>query len=571
MQNQKENQESKLHFKSIKAQNFRSVQDLALNLDENNKTLICSEENGDGKSTMIVYALYFALFDKNYRGSKPSLVNSAIGKNCLVQVEFSTQGKEYIVRRGIKPNVFEIIQNGELLPQTANNYQQVLLEIIGFDEKAFLNQVVLGKDKFVPFTDMSRSERRAHGEQMMNWAVFNRMDKIAKDRLKVKETEKRNQEFEINLNDNTIQNTKKSISLLEEVIENLNKGNQDKIKVLQQEVLKLNSDTSKLQELLSNESHETEKYQNLRSSLEAKKSQEVSKLSSLKSKIQHYQNLEDCPTCTQNVPSSLKDSVLEVPRKEYQESEETLQKIEQGLLKVQELYQSESKKKERIDKIRERIQIADTQIKSKNSQIQELQNTNTSEYTHKLNQETQELTNLKKKDLELKSELEKRTLEFLEYSEAVEMLKDDGIKTVMIQDYLPVINSRLNYYLNKLNLFITVEMDSSFNLGMHAPDRKGQTLESLSSGQLNRINLALLFVWRDIAKTLSTIDTNILVLDEVLESLSEQGVQDFIEFYDSEFQMNLFVVSQRSSEFSVFFDDVIMYKLENGFTEIIEN
>ena len=122
---------------------------------------------------MIVYALYFVLFDKNYRGSKPSLVNSSSGKDCLVQVNFTAHGKEYVVKRGIKPNVFEIIQDGELIPQTQNNYQDILLGIIGFDEKAFLNQVVLGKDKFVPFTEMSRSEKRRHGEQMLNWSVFN--------------------------------------------------------------------------------------------------------------------------------------------------------------------------------------------------------------------------------------------------------------------------------------------------------------------------------------------------------------------------------------------------------------
>ena len=571
----------KLIFEEITARNFRSISNtpFTIMLNESETTLVCSTDNGAGKSTLLVHALYFVLFGKPYdkENSKPGLVNTRNNKDCLVTVKFQTAGSSYEVSRGIKPNIFEIKKDGIVLDSEAagKDHQKVLESIIGMDDKIFCNTVVLGKERFQPFSTMDAASRRNHGEQIFDLVVFSRMNEKAKEVLKEANRIKADTEYKLSMKAMKKTEHTRVIGMLEDQIQNQKTGQDVKIAGLNVKVQELQSSLqqskvlqSKVQENIDSYTFQADlvKKRDMMHQIDAKKQQ-------TQNLVDKFNSLTTCPTCKQDVSEEHKqvctaDQVVQLGK---------LENAHKTLIDIVKGYESQKQEKDALD-LEWRGYASDQQ--QIQFQISSLQNEIAS---LKKDMETSDISEkLKKERLDLlanQDEIDSLQLQLLENNKDVQnaqslllVLKDDGAKASIVEQYIPFLNERINTFLDKMNLFVNISIDPQFNLEMYAADRKNQTLGSLSTGQHTRIDLGVLFAWRAVAQTRATIATNLLILDEVLESLSATGIEDFMNLYRHELSdnSNLFVITQRNTEFEPHFDATITLNLKNGFTELIK-
>lgn len=574
---------SKLHLKTVRAKNFRSFGAQFIEIDLTQpKTLVVSGDNGAGKSTGLTHALTFVFFDKAYQKGqkKTSLLNSKNGKECMVEVEFETKGHDWKVRRGIKPNVFEIYKDGVIVSAEAagKDYQAYLIDILGMDDKVFFNTVVLGRDKFVPFNEMSASDTRNFVEVLLDLGVFSRMNEITKEDIKAVTREITDNGYSQGKVETDIAAACRVIGVLEDSKRSKQADNAGLLADANGELAELLGKIVRAEALRDNLQKQESAFASDLVTKTDKMYTLLLQLNSKKSVHQHtrdnFMSMTTCPTCEQVVSDDRKH---EVDKKLTPE----ITTLEGGIVKLKAQWEPEKERVDQLKEVQAKLLVANNGLSSLKNitlpmierRIVELSKSgDTTDEEAKIAAEQVQLTafseNLKAlKDYET-GLLKKKT----DLTALLTFLKDDGVKSDIAKIYIPVLNQKVNQFLDALNLWVNITIDEEFGMTMFAPDRKGQSISDLSTGQMRRIDLAMLLAWRDVAQMKSSVDTNLLIMDETLENLSAQGVADFVEFIENAYKgdMSLFVISQRKDEFSAYFDNVIEFALKDDFSYLVD-
>ena len=549
-----------------------------IKLDNNQNTLVVGE-NGSGKSTMLD-ALCFGLFGKAFRNiNKPSLLNSINGKDCVIEIEFDTNNKSYKVVRGIKPNVFEIYQNGELLNQdaAARDYQEILEKtILKLNYKSFTQIVILGSASFVPFMQLSASDRRAIIEDLLDIQIFSTMNGILREKLSGNKDSTTSKKYDIDL-------SQQKFELQEKYIKDLKQNNDDKVNEYDEEVRSnqgviqtLHDETANLiTEVATHQASVEEKtsVENKLKTITKLESQIESAVSKYRKDISFFQHNDDCPTCRQTIAIGFKETEIANLSTKAAECEHGLSELEKKLL-------AEQNKLNSINEVQKKIQALQIKIATNNTSI-----TETNKYIVKLQKQIEELKQSKvvseKEQQELKElkdslsllqeELKELIQEKTYYEVASGLLKDTGIKTKIIKQYLPIINKLVNKYLASLDFFVNFNLDESFKETIKSRHRDEFTYNNFSEGEKQRIDMALMLTWRAVAKLKNSSNTNLLILDEVFDSsLDTTGTEELMKILHMLDGVNLFVISHKGDILQDKFSNVIKFAKEKNFSRILK-
>lgn len=567
-------------FKSITWKNFLSTGNSAntVLLDKSTTTLIIGK-NGEGKST-ILDALCFALFGKPFRNiNKGQLVNSINGKGCLVTVELSISGKEYKIIRGIKPNVFEIYVNDELMNQdaAARDYQKVLeQQILRLNYKTFTQVVILGSAAFVPFMQLSTAQRRDVIEDILDIRIFSTMNQILKEQSNETKSEITRIESQITLAKTAVEGQTTLINTLktaksEAIASLLSKveNNNAEIQRSEGEVATALTEITALQSRI-------EKKGKLDSDIEEAKKWKtklLSKVEEWETQASFFTENSVCPSCTQGIPHEHKENVLhelnskiEIENTRLIDLEAIHTKLNSDLDEMNNILKEITDLNLTISTCNANITMLNKMTKQLNVEIEEhkADTTNVDEEKRKLKELAQDALNKIKTKTELQ---QRRDLEDV----ASSLLKDTGIKTAIIREYLPVMNKLINKYLNAMDTYIHFELDESFNETIKSRHRDDFTYASFSEGEKMRIDLAILFTWRQIAKMKNSVNTNLLLLDEIFDSsLDTAGTDYFLNLMDQiGDKTNIFVISHKGDQLFDKFRSVIRFEKRNDFSVIV--
>ena len=569
-------------FKRIAYRNFLSSgnQPTEIKFTDTQTTLIVGA-NGSGKSTMLD-ALCFGLFNKAFRKiTKGQLVNSTNEKECLVEIDFSIGTKEYKIKRGIKPNIFEIWIDGVLQNKAAaSTDQQKQLEdnILKLNYKSFTQIVILGSASFVPFMQLSTANRREVVEDLLDIKIFSAMNSVIKDRIK--NTNDKIKELSLKQS-----MTEEKVEMQKDFIESVEKSGKENIEKKKD---KITSITTYIDQLTAENVQKVEEVSNtlqpqLENLLDA--SNKLKQLSNLKGKIsekvssiteQHkfFNNNSVCPTCTQTIEEEFRLNKVS-------ESETKAKELQQGYNELKEAIQQEEKREREFNVVSKEISSLNNEISNNNVKISQL-----NKQSRDLEQEIQDITNkIKNRNTERKvlTELEK-TLDVIQTEKAKNkedvsyfdfahsLMRDGGIKGKIIKKYLPLMNQQINKYLQMMDFFINFTLDEEFNEKIKSPIHEDFTYESFSEGEKMRINLSILFTWREIARMKNSVNTNLLILDEVFDSsLDFMGTDYFTKIIKYVIKdTNIFVISHKTDELIDKFDRIIKFDKVKGFSKMID-
>ena len=566
-------------FSKIRYRNFLSTGNnfTEINFQKTQNTLIIGS-NGSGKST-VLDALCFCLFNKAFRKiTKSQLVNSTNEKECRVELEFETLSSQWKIVRGIKPAVFEIHRDGELLDQLAsNNDQQSWLEkhVLKLNFKSFTQIVILGSASFVPFMQLSTSHRREVVEDLLDIKIFSSMNGIIKEKIKnnIEKTQEVHRE-ELALGEK-IEMQKKIISNIEKNTEQQVKSREDKIEVIQEEIDIIIKDTNKLEKEVLDIQNKVSKL-----AFSPKKKQKLSnlmakvqdKIENEKQQIQFFDENTVCPTCTQNIEDSLR-----LNKRDGHHSK--LKELESGLVELCDAIEDEHNLEREFAVFQKEIQNLNYEISNNNVEISAL-NRQSREYGNEIQRlatknadadtERRELEKLQTKldKLKDKSSKHREITSYFMFTHG--LLKDGGVKSKIIKRYLPLMNQQINKYLQIMDFYVNFSLDEEFNETVKTPIHENFSYSSFSEGEKMRINLALLFTWREIAQMKNSISTNLLILDEVFDSsLDGVGIELFykiIKYVISD--TNVMVISHKTDEMLDYFDTVLKFEKVKGFSKI---
>ena len=566
-------------FEKVRWKNFLSTGNsfTEINFTKSPNTLIIGN-NGAGKST-ILDALCFGLFGKPFRKiNKPQLLNSINLKECLVEIEFSIGKKQYKVIRGIKPNTFEIYCNGALMNQDAasRDYQEVLEKnILKLNFKSFTQVVILGSASFVPFMQLSPADRRAIIEDLLDIGIFSSMNVLVKDKMSIIKDSTQKTKHEMAL-------TSERIGFQKQSIEDHKNRNDEEIEKKKKEVTTSIDQTFTLQrdvELI--QKHIDVLQKKIEDKLFVEKKSK--KLLQLESKIEtnikknekdiaFYEEHDNCPTCKQTINGEFKSEQVEERKSKVVTQREGLTEISAEITKAN----------ERIDQINGIIK----HISAHNNEI--VRHTSTISAVHafvtKLQREIEALS-VHKDSIEsentrlreLKEELgilvkrqEELSIEKQYYEFAGSLLKDTGIKTKIIRQYLPIMNKLINKYLTAMDFFVNFNINESFEETIKSRHRDEFSYANFSEGEKMRIDLALLFTWRQIAKLKNSTNTNLLILDEVFDSsLDGVGTEEFLKLiHEMGSDTNIFVISHKGDQLFDKFRSIIRFEKHNNFSRV---
>jgi len=549
-----------------------------INLSNTSNTLVVGE-NGSGKSTMLD-ALCFGLFGKPFRDiNKPQLLNSINNKDCVVEVEFNVNNKTYKIVRGIKPNIFEIYCNGELINQEAasRDYQEYLEKfILKLNYKSFTQIVILGSASFTPFMQLKSADRREIIEDLLDIQIFSTMNGLVKDRLSNNKDLMVNTKHNIDLNQQKYDMQKKHI-------DELKQNNEDKVKEHEGEI---ESNLRTVSDLLANVSTLSTEVDNLQLVVESKietenkvkkitklESQIESNLSKFRKDIGFFQNHDDCPTCRQAIAMEFKEDGLISLNTKVQECEHGLTQLESKLTEEQTKLNEINETQKNINRKQVEIAQNNTSITETNKYIDRLrkiviQLKDTKTVTEK---EEKELNTIDETLKSLKTELKNLIHDKTYYEVASSLLKDTGIKTKIIKQYLPVINKLVNKYLASLDFFVNFNLDESFKETIKSRHRDEFTYNNFSEGEKQRIDMALMLTWRAVAKLKNSSNTNLLILDETFDSsLDANGTEELMKILHMLEGVNLFVISHKGDILQDKFANVIRFVKEKNFSRIIK-
>ena len=567
-----------INFKYVRWKNFLSTGNnfTEIQLDKNPTTLIIGE-NGAGKST-ILDALCFGLFGKPFRNiSKMQMVNSINNSSTVVEVEFQIGTVEYKVVRSIKPNKFEIYQSNILINQNANarDYQKILeQQILKLNYRSFTQVVILGSSTFIPFMQLKARFRREVVEDLLDIKIFSTMNVLLKQRLKDLVTELQEVEYNYKL-------CGEKITMQSTHIENI-KNNADLI--IKEKQSNYESNSIELDKKVNNKKLLEENQKGLFTSVEDQikiESKDV-KLKDLRSTLTEKQKEkdrmikflsenEDCPACEQHIDTEFKSQMISTKETEKKE-------IVDGLTKMEDELNKTKVRLNEISKVTNEIQDNSIQIASLNTSIQELE-----KYQVKLSEEIKELEkstidNSDEEQLKILQEefenIEKNRKDLKEekvYKEASKaMLQDTGIKTKIIKQYLPVMNQLINKYLASMEFYVNFSLDENFDETIKSRFRDNFNYASFSEGEKMRIDLALLFTWRAIAKMKNSTNTNLLILDEIFDSsLDSAGTDEFLKILNTLEGENVFVISHKQDVLVDKFKHTLKFEKNKNFSKMV--
>lgn len=570
-----------IKFRNVRWKNFLSTGDkfLEVQLDRSPSTLIVGQ-NGSGKSTLLD-ALSFGLFGKAHRDiNKLQMVNTINGKGTVVEVEFDIGPHSFKVVRGIKPNKFEIWQNGNMINQAsmARDYQKFLEQnILKLNHKSFHQIVVLGSSSFIPFMQLPAYIRREVIEDLLDIQVFSKMNQILKERNgKLRE--------EINDTNYRLELLKEKVSLQRKYIRDITEINDGQIKEKRKEINNLQSEIQSLQEECKEATDYIGKVQdeldaNLkkqhdkRQALLQYQAQFQQQIRSVVKDAKFYEDNDSCPTCSQDISEGVRSGKLEAAQAKAAELNKAMDDVSTESTSVEQDI-------ERLNAIAEEVRQRSSLVSSNNSsiarmqgQIRNIENDISSlngkggdlgKANSELAQVVEERDNVSEQKLHL---IDERT-----YNDAAaEMLKDTGIKTKIIKEYLPVMNKLVNNYLQVLDFFVSFHLDENFNEVIKSRHRDSFNYASFSEGEKQRIDLALLFTWRQIARMKNSTSTNLLVLDETFDSsLDHDGVDNLMKILGTlEDDSNVFVISHKGDLLDGKFRSKIEFAKEHNFSKMV--
>ena len=567
-----------IEFKTIRYKNFLSSGNYftTISLNKNKDTLIVGA-NGAGKST-VLDALTFSLFGKPFRKvNKGQLVNSVNEKDTKVEIEFNINKTEYKVLRGIKPNIFEIYKDGKKLNEdcSANDQQKSLeTQILKLNYKSFTQIVILGSASFVPFMQLSAPHRREVIEDLLDIRVFSSMSDILKEKIKASKDNLKVLELKKESVGDKIVMQKQFIRSIEEEGENDIRKKQQSIATCEEESSNYQERIENLITQVSSKEKEVEQY--------ISSSNTIKQLSSYKTKIQtkeqtsnghltFFQKNTVCPTCTQNIEDSFRvnkinhlQQVLSKYQTNLSEIEKAITEEEERERKFFELQREITNLQNETSQLNIRVSNSNKLRKSLEKEIQSI--------TDKLENRTSENVKLSEYKDSLKQilkDLEHVREEFEYFQQSHILLKDDGVKSGIIRKYLPLINKQVNDYLQRMDFFINFVLDEEFNEKIQTPIHEKFSYSSFSEGEKMRIDLALLFTWREIARLKNSVSTNLLILDEVFDSsLDGFGTDEFLKIVRYVIKdANVFIISHKN-ELLDRFQNVLEFKKEKGFSKL---
>lgn len=549
-----------------------------INLNGQVNTLIMGE-NGSGKST-ILDAITFVLFGKPFRKiNKPQLVNSINNGDCVVEVEFSVGSKHYHVTRGIKPNVFTIVCDGSEVPApaAAKDYQDILENhILGFGYKSFCQVVILGSSTFVPFMQLPAGQRREIIEDLLDISIFGQMNDALKTRVSEHRDAVNGVKSDIALKDQYIE-------LQTKTLDSIKQSNDTEVDELKEKIAEhtetidsgettLESLNCRINELSADENYaqldsnvkSLDKAKNIRSKLEGK-------VAGYNKQLKFLHDQDDCPTCEQTISESFKESATKTKTDERDEHQKHLDDLTHRITQF----------RDKIglgEVVRDQIADVTTQINSVNADMNATQRIidSLNEQIAKVGSQKDTadieagITEAREALVELEAQKEELASRAEVYKVVAGLLKDSGIKTLIVKQYLPIINQLVNQYLAKLDFFVKFHLDENFDERILSRHRDDFSYASFSEGEKSRIDLALLLTWRAVARMKNSCATNLLILDEVFDSsLDDGGLAEVTKIlYNLGEDQNVMVISHKGDQIADKFKSTLRFEKVRGFSKI---
>lgn len=535
--------------------------------------------NGAGKSTMLD-ALSFGLFGKPYRNiNKPQLINTINSKDCVVEVEFSVGPNRFKVIRGIKPNIFEIYKNGEVINEASHSKEfQKLLEqnILKLNHKSFHQIVVLGSSSFIPFMQLTAANRREVIEDLLDINIFSKMNMVLKDNIASLKDKIRDAAHQVDIVKNKIEVQRKYINDIKSLNEEKWREKQTEIKAQEDSIEQVNAQNEEIQKTLETKydqvAKQLEQAGNAFQDARIEKSNLQSEMKKLVKEDKFFQDNDVCPTCTQEIDENIKGQKVKGIAAKAKEIQKTFQAVEDklsnGKSTVDDLQDQNRKSMELQGLLRDN----NTKINMSRRLIAKLEEeiSNTSDSKDNVKQAAQDLEDfIDEKDSLITEKVE--LSEEYDYSSIIaDMLKDTGIKTKIIKQYLPVMNKLVNQYLQTLDFFVHFELNESFSETIRSRHRDSFSYDSFSEGEKQRIDLALLFTWRQIAKMKNSVATNLLILDETFDSsLDNDGVENLFKIIHTlGADTNVFVISHKGEILDGRFESKMEFYKDKNFSKM---
>ena len=566
-------------FERIRWKNFLSTGNhfTEVNFTKTENTLIIGN-NGAGKST-ILDALTFVLFGKSFRNiNKPQLVNSINEKDCLVEIEFKISSSEFKIRRGIKPAIFEIYKNGELFNQDASSSEQQKWfeqSVLKMNFKSFTQIVILGSSNFVPFMQLSAANRREVIEDLLDIKIFSSMTNIVKEKIRAVRDDVRT----LTLKKESLQDKVRMQNEFIQEIESRSKEDittkKGSISTLMEEVSEYMEQNTKTQTTIESRTKEQEKVigaADKLSKLNTLKGQITQKVTTITEEHKFFNENTVCPTCHQDIEEEFRVNRISDVQNRAKELKDGYVKLEETIKFEKERERQFNVLSKEITKLTHGISQNNTRIASHQRRIQDLESEiqRITDQLQNSSTEYEKLTkfqeDLEKSDTDLSEK--KETIAYYDFTQS--LLKDSGVKSKIIQKYLPLINKQVNRYLQMMDFYINFTLDEEFNESIESPIHENFSYTSFSEGERQRIDLALLFTWREVAKFKNSTNTNLLIMDEIFDSsLDGFGVEEFLKIVKYVIDdSNTFIISHKTDLHDKF-DTVIKFEKFKGFSRVV--
>lgn len=568
-----------IHFKAIRWKNLLSTGNVFTEIvfDQHKTTLIVGE-NGAGKST-ILDALCFGLYGKPFRKvNKNQLINTVNGKGAVVELEFLIGRKEYKIVRGIKPNTFEIYSDGQMIDQHADAkaYQEMLEnQILKLNYKSFAQIVILGSASFVPFMQLPTAHRRDIVEDLLDIQIFSTMNSILKDKTAYNRIKTTDADYKVKSNADKIEMHKKHVESLRQNNDELIKQKQDQLEKVNGDIKAANTQVAAISneiEALSSSISDQDKLKKKLSAIQDVARKVDSRLDRIKKDIAFFETHDDCPTCRQGIEHEHKSTILEKNNSQIDEIEQgkqqivaELDSINLRLADISNVASTISTKNREVSDLLVQIRTWTGFVSQINQEIETIGSN-----TKQIDANNEEIRQLKEALKDAIAEKEELSKDRQVFDIAATLLKDTGIKTKIIKQYIPVINKLINKYLAAMDFFVSFELNENFEETIKSRFRDEFTYDSFSEGEKMRIDLALLFAWRAVAKLRNSASTNLLIMDEVFDSsLDSTGTDEFLKILNGlAGDTNTFIISHKGDQLFDKFEHVIKFEKHKNFSRI---
>ncbi len=571
-----------IEFLTVRFKNFGSFGNNFSEIDLNTrKTTLVTGTNGHGKSFALLDSLCFGLFGKPFRPINiPQLVNSVNAKGCVVEIEFNKAGSHYLVRRGLSPKIFEIHKNGEMIDQNAKtkDYQEMFEEqILGFDYSAFKQVVILGKSNFIPFMQLTPAERRKIIEGLLDLDILADMNQYVKGQLG-------SLKVSIAENESLVKISHEKIKAQKQFIEQVKSHNADDIKAIDEKIesfegnIKLsksekNEFDKQLEKLLGEQAKHQKIVQSLKDvPLMLAKTEALE--TTLKEEIESLKTSATCKCCGQELPIEQKQKHIQDKQTKLLECQKAIkiaQDKNQKLIDAQSQYNSY---KEEIDTMNNDILGINYRIGNGEENVKRLQKEKKDkQLSSNISSLEESLRKSESEKQELANTLQTLINEQIHYDVVYDILKDGGLKSRIIKHYVPIINGLVNKFLGKLNLYVDFTIDEEFKETIKSRYRDAFSYSSFSEGEKQRIDLAILLTWREVAKMKNSLNCNLLIFDEILDSsLDASGTESFLKLLNKmKNKCSIFIISHKADALVDKFDSSMQFEKKNNFSKIKAN